>query len=280
MSLHNMMIALDSHYTIGRLHLLCQDYVCQGRKPFPYIILSDGCSAAPDSDLGARLLALNARRLLPWFAFPAATDAERVDRHWRLGRRLVRRAARQARELGVDEEVLDATLLVAWCVEDTVYVHLYGDGCIAARRADGEVAVIQVEYAGNAPYYLAYLLDAERHDLYESAIGDPSIAQSVHYLSETGVTRRLEPFNSATVFSFNLTTLPTVAVATDGLHSLVNPETGNRLDALSVARELLEFGDVNDGFIKRRLRQVLVEYDRLGMFNFDDLSLGAFVKIT
>jgi hypothetical protein len=49
---------------------------------------------------------------------------------------------------------------------------------------------------------------------------------------------------------------------------------------LSVARELLEFGDVNDGFIKRRLRQVLVEYDRLGMFNFDDLSLGAFVKIT
>lgn len=274
-----MMIALDSHYTIGRLHLLCQDYVCQGWEPFPYLILSDGCSGAPDSDLGARLLALNARRLLPRFALPVANEAERVERHWRLGRRIVRRAARQARDLGVSADVLDATLLVAWCVEDTVYVHLYGDGCIAARRANGEIAVIQVEYAENAPYYLSYLLDSERHDLYQSAIGDPAIAQSVHYLNETGITLRQEPFNAATVFHFSLATLPAVAVATDGLHSLVSAETGDRLDALSVARELLEFGGVNDGFIKRRLRQVLIDYGRQGVFNFDDLSLGAFVKV-
>ncbi len=274
-----MMIALDSHYTIGRLHLLCQDYVCQGWKPFPYVVLSDGCSAAPDSDLGARLLTLNARRLLPWFALPVANEAERVDRHWRLGRRIVRRAARQARDLGINEDVLDATLLVAWCAEDTVYVHLYGDGCIAARRADGEIAVIEVEYAENAPYYLSYLLDQERHDLYASAIGDPSIAQSVHYLSETGATRRLEPFNTATVFSFSLAALPTVAIATDGLHSLVNAETGDRLGTLPVARELLDFADINDGFVTRRLRQALVGYGRQGVFNFDDLSLGAFVKV-
>ena len=274
-----MMIALDSHYTIGRLHLLCQDYVCQGWKPFPYVVLSDGCSAAPDSDLGARLLTLNARRLLPWFALPVANEAERVDRHWRLGRRIVRRAARQARDLGINEDVLDATLLVAWCVEDTVYVHLYGDGCIAARRTNGEITVIEVEYAENAPYYLSYLLDQERHDLYASAIGDPSIAQSVHYLSETGATRRLEPFNTATVFSFSLAALPTVAIATDGLHSLVNAETGDRLGTLPVARELLDFADINDGFVTRRLRQALVGYGRQGVFNFDDLSLGAFVKV-
>ena len=98
--------------------------------PFPYVILADGCSAAPDSDLGARLLALNARRLLPWFALPVADEVERVARHWRLGQRLIRRAARQARALGVDEDVLDATLIVAWCDGATVYVHLYGDGCI------------------------------------------------------------------------------------------------------------------------------------------------------
>ena len=71
-----------------------------------------------------------------------------------------------------------------------------------------------------------------------------------------------------------------VAVATDGLHSLVSAETGSRLDALSVAQELLGFGEANDGFIKRRLRQVLIEYGRQGVFNFDDLSLGVFVKAT
>ena len=69
-------------------------------------------------------------------------------------------------------------------------------------------------------------------------------------------------------------------MATDGLHSLVSAETGSRLDALSVAQELLGFGEANDGFIKRRLRQVLIEYGRQGVFNFDDLSLGVFVKAT
>ena len=59
-----MKLALDSHYTIGKLHLCCEDYGCHGRTPLPHVILADGCSAAPDSDVGARLLVLNARRLL------------------------------------------------------------------------------------------------------------------------------------------------------------------------------------------------------------------------
>lgn len=275
-----MMIALDSHYTIGRLHLYCQDYVCQGWAPFPYVILADGCSAAPDSDLGARLLALNARRLLPWFALPVADEAERVARHWRLGQRVIRRAARQVRDLGVDEDVLDATLIVAWCDGATVYVHLYGDGCIAVRRADGETSVIQIEYAENAPYYLSYLLDRERHALYQAAIGDPAIAQTIHYLNETGLSTRLEPFDSPTLFNFSLATLPTVAVATDGLYSLVSAETGNRLDVLSVAQVMLDFGDPDPGFIQRQVRQVLADYGRQRVFNLDDLSLGAFVGVS
>ncbi|RUQ33691.1 MAG: hypothetical protein EKK68_01320 [Candidatus Competibacteraceae bacterium] len=272
-----MTIILDSHYTIGRLHLSCQDYVCQGWEPFPYVILADGCSSAPDSDLGARLLVLNARRLLSWFALPAVDEAERTARHWRLGRRLVRRAARQARELGVSVDVLDATLLVAWCEGSTVYIHCYGDGCIAVRRADGETAVIQIEYAENAPYYLSYLLDRDRHALYQEAIGDPAIAQTIRYSSKAGVSTRLEPFNSPTLFNFNLMTSPTVTVATDGLHSLVSTETGNRLNVLSVAQAMLDFDDLEPGFIKRQLRQVLADYGQQRVFNLDDLSLGVFV---
>ena len=271
------MMTLDSHYTIGRLHLYCQDYVCQGWEPFPYVILADGCSAAADSDLGARLLVLNAQRLLPWFTRPVVDEAERVARHWRLGQRVVRRAARQTRELGVAVDVLDTTLLVAWCDGATVYVHLYGDGCIAVCRADGETATIQVEYAENAPYYLSYLLDQERHALYQAAIGDPAIAQTIRYANETGTSARLEPFDSPTLFNFNLATLPTVAVATDGLHSLVNAATGHRLDVLSVAQVLLDFGDPEPGFIKRQMRQVLTDYGRQRIFNLDDLSLGVFV---
>jgi hypothetical protein len=273
-----MTLFLDSWYTIGKLHLFCEDYVCLGEQPFPYLILADGCSAAPDSDLGARLLVLNARRLLPRFALGAVNEAERTAWHWRLGRRIIRRAARQARDLGLDEGVLDATLLIAWCEGDAVHVHLYGDGCIATRSVAGAVAAIQVEYAENAPYYLSYLLDAERGALYREAIGDEPTGQSVRYLHDGGVTLRQEPFDAPTVFSFNLTTFPTVAMATDGLCSFMNMDTGERVELLEVARRLLDFPNLNAGFVKRRTHEVLAEYGRKRVVNLDDLGWGAFVR--
>jgi hypothetical protein len=274
-----MTLFLDSWYTIGKLHLFCEDYVCLGEQPFPYLILADGCSAAPDSDLGARLLVLNARCLLPRFALGASDKVSRAARHWRLGRRIIRRAARQARDLGLDEGVLDATLLIAWCENDTVHIHLYGDGCIVTRSVEGAVAAIQVEYAENAPYYLSYLLDAERGALYQEAIGDAQIGQSVRYLHGGGVTLRQEPFNTPTVFSFNLTTFPTVAVATDGLHSFISADTGKRVDLLEVAGQLLDFSNLAPGFVKRRTHEVLVEYGRKRVVHLDDLGWGAFVRV-
>ncbi len=273
-----MTLHLDAYYTIGKLHLFCEDYVCQGRQPFPYIILADGCSAAPDSDLGARLLTLNARRLLPQFALGDCDETGQAARHWRLGRRIIRRAARQARDLGLDEGVLDATLLVAWCVDDTVYVHLYGDGCIATRNRAGDVAAIQVEYAENAPYYLSYLLDGERLALYREAIGDPRIAQSVHYLHDNSATLRQASYDTPTAFSFNLTTFPTVAVSSDGLHSFINADTGERADLLQTTQRFLDFPNLDPGFVKRRTRDVLFEYSRRRMVNLDDLGWGAFVQ--
>ncbi|MDS4030557.1 MAG: protein phosphatase 2C domain-containing protein [Candidatus Contendobacter sp.] len=271
-------LLLDAYYTIGRLHLFCEDYALHGWEPVPHLILADGCSAAPDSDLGARLLALNARQLLPRFVH-AANGNERLARHWPLGQRIVRRAARQARDLGLDPSVLDATLLVAWCDGTTVHVHLYGDGCLAVRRADGGVGTIRVEYAENAPYYLSYLLDPERWVLYQEAIGEPATAQSIHYQIDTGDSIRQERFNAPTVFDFDLTTFPVVAAATDGLDSFVAAETGARLNLRTVARAVLDFQNLDGAFVQRQLRQVLVDYAQQRVLNVDDIGLGVFVRL-
>ncbi len=274
-----MTLLVDAYYTIGKLHLFCQDYASRGIDLFPYVILADGCSATPDTDLGARLLALDARRLLRRFALAATDQRQRVIQHGRLGERIVRRAARQARDLGVDTTVLDATLLIAWCRGETVYVHLYGDGCVAARRVDGTVIAIEIEYAENAPYYLSYRLDPEREALYQAAINDPATAQRVYCWSKTGVTIRHEPFDTPILFSFDLAAFPRVLVATDGLHSLVNVETQERLDSLAVAREVLDFHDLAGAFVQRRLREVLTGYRQQGVFNIDDIGVGAFVNL-
>lgn len=274
-----MTVALDSYYTIGKLHLYCEDYVYRGWEPFPYAILADGCSASPNSDVGARLLALNARRALPQFALAVGDKARRDALHWRLGRRIARRAARQVRELGLSPEVLDATLLVAWSDGATVHVHLYGDGCIVTRRSDGGVAAIRVEYAENAPYYLSYLLDSERCALYREAVGDPSTAQTVAYLNETGVSTRRERCDAPTAFDFSLASFPAVAVATDGLDSFLNVETGERVDLLETTRAVLDFSGYQGAFVKDRLQKVLIEFGRRRLFNLDDIGLSAFVRV-
>lgn len=271
-------LLLDAYYTIGRLHTYCEDYALHGWEPVPHLILADGCSAAPDSDLGARLLALNARFLLPRFAH-AANERERLAQHWLLGQRIVRRAARQARDLKLDPTVLDATLLIVWCDGSMVHAHLYGDGCLAVRNAEGGVATIRVEYAENAPYYLSYLLDPERWALYQEAIGEPATAQSVHYRSDAGESARQERFDAPTVFSFDLAAFPVVAVATDGLDSFVAAETGARLDLRTVARAMLDFHHLDGAFVQRRLREMLFDYAQQRAFNVDDIGLGAFIRL-
>lgn len=46
----------NSFYQIGRDHKVCEDYAICGMEPFPYTILSDGCSTGKHTDVGSRIL--------------------------------------------------------------------------------------------------------------------------------------------------------------------------------------------------------------------------------
>jgi hypothetical protein len=50
------MIQTDIFRRIGATHAVCEDYIIEGNKPFPFIILADGCSTAKNTDMGARIL--------------------------------------------------------------------------------------------------------------------------------------------------------------------------------------------------------------------------------
>ncbi|HYO91642.1 MAG TPA: hypothetical protein VEQ40_08400, partial [Pyrinomonadaceae bacterium] len=66
----------DSAFLIGATHAVCQDYAVAGNgtpderaavsnlQANPYVILSDGCSSSPDTDIGARLLVKAAEQVL------------------------------------------------------------------------------------------------------------------------------------------------------------------------------------------------------------------------
>ncbi len=46
----------NSFYQIGKEHKVCEDYASCGIEPFPYAILSDGCSTGKNTDIGSRIL--------------------------------------------------------------------------------------------------------------------------------------------------------------------------------------------------------------------------------
>ncbi len=267
-----MNIVTDSHYSMGKTHLVCQDYAWHGQEPAPSVILADGCSSSPDTDMGARLLVLNARQLLPRF-LAAAGD---VGRHWRLGRLIVARSLRQARALGLDDSAVDATLMVAFFKRDQVYVHLYGDGCVLARRADGSLWAMRVNYACNSPYYLSYLASPERRLCYQQAVGDS--AQSVHILDDDGLAFQRRAYDHPLLLQMAVDEFQVLAVATDGVDSLIHADNGDRLDLRAVAKEFMAFANPNGAFVKRRLRRALQCYARQDIHNSDDIGFGVFVR--
>ncbi len=262
-----MKIVTDSHYSIGKTHLVCEDYACHGHDPMPYVILSDGCSSSENTDVGARLLALNARQSISQFL---------TTSHWDMGRRITDLSAQQADSLGLPLSALNATLIVAFFHQDQVSVHLYGDGCVIIQDHDGNLQAIQIEYAGNAPYYLSYLKDAGLETRYLEKLGRQT--KIVKSLSNNEVTSKRCDYNTSSIFDCNVAEFKALAVATDGLSSFVDVGAGQDRDLLEVAKEFMAFKNINGDFVKRRMRRALTTYRQQGIHNSDDIGFGAFIK--
>ncbi len=54
---------LDSFFSMAKQHAVCQDYAIGGMLPSPFLVLCDGCSSSNNSDVGARILAISARKI-------------------------------------------------------------------------------------------------------------------------------------------------------------------------------------------------------------------------
>ncbi len=149
------MLYSDYFYTIGVTHKVCEDYAVQGSIPSPFIILSDGCSASPNSDIGARILTMTAKQM---FENNTAKPLDYLD----FGQQLITTALKVTEELQIPDGVLDATVMLAFLHENNIMVYVYGDGCLLFKDHAGNVGTIEVIFTHNAPYYLTYWFDQER----------------------------------------------------------------------------------------------------------------------
>lgn len=236
----------------------------QADTPFPFLIICDGCSASQHTDVGARILALTAQRLIQ-------ENPSLLENYTLFGKTLIHRAAHIIQTMELEQQALDATLLIIYPADTHFQVIVYGDGCILFKDKTGLPGYIDINFTHNAPYYLSYLLDEDRQSAYKQANSCPLVLNS----SITGSSPNL-PYQHVLVFSFPFNQFSNVGIASDGVGQFFDFQESSRIPLNEVAHKLLDYKNINGDYVKRRTKRVLDTYAKQAVYPADDLSIAMF----
>jgi len=272
---------VDVFFTKGTTHTVCQDYARAGwNKDRPYAIISDGCSAAPNSDFGARLLTQAAEPYI--FRSPDLGQA--------FGHAVIAKADVFASTLGLNPTALNATLLTLQSRSPNVaLVRIVGDGVLAWKsKTDFRTVIHNVVYPSGAPYYLQYERNPEDKKQYLEQFGDICEIHTWDGEWRLDRTEKIHDFQiPVKTFGFSFTEIEWAAIFSDGATQFMRPEkstTTKRLEQVPVEEVVAEFtnfkpeGNPNysGGFVQRRARRVFRDHPEWQ--NTDDFSIAVIAK--
>ncbi|HEX6624609.1 MAG TPA: protein phosphatase 2C domain-containing protein [Pyrinomonadaceae bacterium] len=278
----------DSAFRIGSSHAVCQDYSLAGawppsahaesRGPRPYVILSDGCSSSPDTDIGARLMVKAAERTLREHGGPPGRDLAEIHEE------AARLALEWAELLGLRSQAVDATLLTAHLDGEELAIGCSGDGVVCLQTREGALDVYSIAYPSGYPLYPSYTHQPERL----LALGDAGRAcKEVRHYRSASVEDRLQPRGATAggppteVFTVKAADYECAALFSDGIHSFFRAgqtEAGGGVEPVPldlVLRDLVSFKTTRGAFVGRRMKRFLKDCRRKGWQHADDLAVGA-----
>ena len=264
---------IDSFLEIGGSHKVCEDYIIHGNDPFPYIILSDGCSSSDNTEMGARILCHLAKQYLIY-----KKNQELPFNSENMGSWIIHNAELVARQLGLKLSALDATLIVSYYNQDMecVHNHFFGDGSLIYHNTEiNKMVNTTFEYTNNAPYYLSYLVDEERNQQYH----DLKCEQIWH------VTNELDPYDMTFAYDHRpIISVPKkdasfIMISSDGIDSFIheNPSERDDIKTSDIITDMTNFKNKNGEFLKRRLKKQMKLYRDQSINHYDDLSVGVFL---
>lgn len=264
---------IDTFLQIGKQHKICEDYIIKGYDPVPFIILADGCSSSKDTEMGSRILCYLAKQ---YIRYHSATSSYNYDI---MGKWIIHNAEMTARQLGLKRECLDATLIIGYVLNDTVYVFIYGDGSLILESNEGDIEIYQVKFSNNAPYYLSYLLDQSRHNEYHNMKNDKQV---IMYNSKWHITDIATlAYDTQYIREIPFAKFPKILICSDGIDSFIvdDPTQQNPLHNTSeIVPGFLSFKTTKGDFLKRRLQKEIKTLEKTGITHYDDLAVGAFLS--
>jgi hypothetical protein len=277
----------DSFYTKGTTHKECQDYATHGcHYGMHYAMVSDGCSSAPKSDFGARLLSQSAVNVL---AELHQSDIARENRGEWITSKAIRDALDASAILNLPIDCLCSTLLFTTVLknESSFYALVSGDGFVVAKKADG-LEIHEYEFEKGAPFYLRYSLNPTMLSAYWQRFGR-TIIHTKYELGNFSTTTvdRDAPEICPKFFEhyFPFDEYEWVAVLTDGSGSFLEMiNNGTSLEPLllspdTVLKDLLNFKNFQGEFVQRRCSKAFKDFTKKHWQNTDDFSIAAITQL-
>lgn len=271
------MLKLDTFSKIGSQHKICEDYCIMGTDPFPYLVLSDGCSSSLNTDMGSRIICHLTKQYLLY-----NQNYLNEITYETLGNWVIHNAQLVVKQLGLNEDCLDATLIVCYPYstrgQNFFKIIIYGDGCIIFKRPNNFHSSISIEHKPNAPYYLSYKLNHGRNKLYHQMKVTKKILYDVSFEKNPPVYSE-RAYDLPFEFDLDLDKkedYTCVFLCTDGLESFLNGATKVTKEELNnIKDEFFAFKTTNGEFLKRRIPRALKSLEAFGITHYDDLTIGA-----
>jgi hypothetical protein len=278
----------DSYFEIGSTHMVCQDYALHGQvKDMVYAIVSDGCSEAPHSEIGAQIMCHVAQYYVNLFyhtgAFAECSMETLVSL---LGNSILTRVDEIRKLYPIDRGALQATLLITISfgkepetgvlnigvpsIRRTM-VFAWGDGFIIEKQNTYTV-VHELNFPSGAPYYLV-----TDQKMYEAKIEDPELIYKQHWISKKGTEvqeEKLDPFQGF-FKEYSVGGRPiSLTVCSDGLKSYQD-QALKSVDLLTMAPAFVDYKSSTGVFVQRNMNFMKIANKKLQRTHYDDVSTAA-----
>jgi hypothetical protein len=279
----------DRYFEIGSTHTVCEDYALAGTEDgLSWAILSDGCSSAKNTDVGARLLAhIGKEALQHLHAQGKLFDSSFLSEEFPMLLRnyIIARALEVKSALRLDYDSFSATLLLAFVSQaengpgmwGTV---AFGDGSVVFKRSETEMHRARMHYETNAPYYLSYGMSHENDAAYRQCFGRDKRLNVLHDLDWTP--SDVESNDPYLPWSFRLCgpvagdkAPAQIILFSDGLESYENKDRSVPFNTDDALRSMIGYKGLAGEFVQRRMRAFRKECEKAGVSHYDDVSCAA-----
>ncbi len=280
-------------HSLAHLEYGCQDYAhsfTAGR--LQAAIVSDGCSSAPNSDVGARLTTVAMARTLT-YTLPWLLTGEELGLQPKFEEAFYQELHKVqvtiGREVGFSPLLMDCTALACACYEERLFIFMFGDGLVGVHYEDDSFELYTRDYTAilgglrcSAPNYPAYQLpsnEARRGSYNDAAVQE---VLTVDRLSNNGWERTLTQTTEKPTNSFylplELARVRGVFLSSDGLSSFDSAKVDWQNE---IALDLLRVPKVVD---KNLLRRRMLFYSsrnwpKKGWKHQDDLGIAGIFKL-